>query len=216
MPKINDLTGQRFGKLTVISRAENDKNGKARWNCRCDCGNFCIVSRSNLKSGNVKSCGCSTKEFQSNSHKTHGMRYTRLYKTWNNMKDRCNNPKCHAYANYGGRGIKVCKEWQENFMNFYDWAMQNGYSDSLTIDRINVNKGYCPENCQWANTRQQSNNRRNNHFIEYHGKVHTLKEWSEIFRIPYVDMKSRTKDGWPIEKILNTPVKHYRTRVAKL
>lgn len=210
--KFIDLTGQRFGFLTVAKRAENDNQGKAIWECKCDCGNMHTVSRTDLKNSHVKSCGCYTKEFQKTSHIKHGLKYTRLYRTWNDMKDRCYNPKCHAYSNYGGRGISICEEWKNNVVNFYNWAMSNGYTDELSIDRINVNGNYEPSNCRWVTMKVQQNNKTTNRIIEFNGASHNLSEWAKIFKIPYMNMKSRIKDGWSIEKISNTPVKHYKGR----
>lgn len=212
MSKALNLVGERFGALTVIGRGPNDSQGKTTWLCKCDCGNVCTVSRGNLKSGQTKSCGCSTKYLLKISHTKHGLRYTSIYHVWNSMKDRCNNPRCHAYENYGGRGIKVCDEWQNDPKAFYDWAVSHGFKKGLSIDRIDNDKGYPPENCRWANTETQGNNRRSNRCINYLGETHTVKEWSEILKIDYADMKSRLRSGWSIEKIVSTPVNRHAKR----
>ena len=137
----------------------------------------------------------------------HGQYGTRLYRTWANMKQRCLNPSRPDYKHYGARGIKVCDEWME-FKNFADWAMQHGYSDNLTLDRIDVNQGYNPSNCRWVNLKVQENNRSNNILIAFNGVVHTRQEWSEITGIKYTTIRNRLDNlHWPIAKALTVGAK---------
>lgn len=174
------------------------------WFCKCDCGNNNIISANKLTSGKTKSCGCLKKETAKPPVIVkHGMSYSRLYQVWKDMKGRCCDLNNKRYANYGGRGIKVCDEWL-TFENFCKWALSDGYSDDLTIDRINNDGNYEPSNCRWATKKIQANNRRTNHLLTYKGETHTLKEWAEITGINYSTLVARiNRLGWSIEKILN-------------
>ncbi len=161
-----NLIGHKFGKLTVL-KFNRRENNRTYWECKCDCGNIIIVRADALKGGQ-NSCGCVRNEEHRElcrqlgySRKTHGLCNTRIYRIWAGMKSRCYNPTNKRYKYYGGRGIIICQEWKDNFENFYDWAINNNYADDLTIDRINVNGNYTPDNCRWADWLTQSRNRRN-------------------------------------------------------
>ena len=166
MSALKDLTGQRFGRLVVVGRADKiTLNREAVWNCQCDCGATVIVRGASLRKGDTKSCGCMRDEIESRIHSTHRKTKTRLYNVWTHIIQRCYNQKHTAYKNYGGRGITVCDEWRNDFMKFHDWAMENGYDETApqgkcTIDRIDNDKGYSPDNCRWTDMKVQRHNQR--------------------------------------------------------
>ena len=211
MGKALDLIGQKFGRLTVISKAEKhiqpSGQRKTCWLCKCDCGNEIIIKGSDLKSGHTQSCGCLRIE-KITKHSLFG---TRIYTIWHNIKHRCYNSKDSNYKNYGGRGIKICEEWKNDFKAFYDWAINNGYNESAkrgecTIDRIDVYGNYEPSNCRFVNIKVQQNNKTNNHLITYNGETHNISEWSKILNIKFSTLLARLNRGWSVEKTLTIPV----------
>lgn len=209
-----DLSGQRYGALVVIERAgTDDKNRQPLWLCECDCGNKTIVRSNGLRSGNTKSCGCGSgfQQKQKNPSYKNGKSKTRLYSIWSAMKTRCYNTRAASYKNYGGRGISVCEEWKNNFSVFYEWSIQNGYKDDLSIDRIDVNGNYHPENCRWATSKQQSCNTRRNIFITIEGETHLLLEWADISGINHYTMLNRYYRSGLRGKDLLRPVKRKKT-----
>lgn len=207
MKKAN-IIGMKFGRLAVLKEIEKNKNLRT-FECICECGNKKIVFKKYLKNGETKSCGCLKKEYLKN--KTiglkHGMSRTKFYKMYDSIKKRCLNKNNKDYKNYGGRGIKICEEWlnkENGFINFYNWAIENGYKEGLSIDRINNNGNYEPKNCRWITNKEQQRNTRNNVFLNYKGETHCLVEWSEILGISKTCIKGRYFRNLPIEKILST------------
>ena len=205
MRKAIDLTGQRFGRLRVIERAQSNKNGYPRWLCKCDCGNITTAYGMHLKSGASKSCGCLISEKSRERATKHGLSSSKIYPIWKSMNQRCTNPNDKRFNNYGARGIKVCDEWKNDFQTFYDWAMANGYADDLTIDRIDVNGNYEPSYCRWATPIEQANNATQNHFITYNGKTQTMAQWAKETGIKYTTIRARINAyHWDIERALTT------------
>lgn len=195
----NDLTGKRFGRLVVIEKCPvaHTKSGNTvfKWKCQCDCGNVVNAVHSNLVKGATNSCGCYQKELAAERFSKHGKRNTRLYAIYYNMKSRCYNKNNKRYGSYGGNGIEICEEWLEDFMNFYNWSMSHGYRDDLSIDRIDVNGNYCPENCRWSDQEQQSNNQRKTIFIEICGEKKSLKQWTNLMEWKYGKYSARSRRG---------------------
>ena len=207
MKQLN-LTGKRFGKLVAIKTAGKTKNGAYLWKCKCDCWNEIIANVGNLRNGHAKSCGCLRVDRCKTNFTKHGLEHTRLYGIWFDMRLRCYDEKNIAYHRYGGRGITICDEWKNDVKAFYDWATANGYKDSLTIDRIDNDGNYCPENCRWATVKEQASNRRSNILVTHNGKTQTMKEWAHEVGTPYKVVWARMqKLGWSAERALTEPVK---------
>ncbi len=209
-----DLTGKKFGRLTVVEFSHKNRN-RVYWKCQCDCGNEVTIRADGLKTGHTNSCGCYNKEVLRNAkwNETHGKSKSKIHEIWRNMKNRCYNPNTDEYQNYGGRGITVCSEWigEHGAENFIKWALKSGYDENAdfgqcTIDRIDVDGNYCPENCKWSTMKEQGNNKRNNRYITYNGETKTLTQWCEYYGLPYHTIKARIYRGWDIEDAFFRPI----------
>lgn len=198
-PRAIDLTGQKFGRLTVVERAEDMSPGNVRWSCVCDCGNKTVAQSASLRSGRHLSCGCIQRE----SATRHGKEGSKEYLAWAAMKQRCLNPDNKSFRIYGGRGITVCDSWLL-FENFY--ADMGDAPEGMSLDRIDNDRGYSPENCRWATVKVQSNNRRTSRVIEYMGASKTLTQWASEFGLSPISLTSRLKLGWDIHTALTKPI----------
>jgi hypothetical protein len=202
--RLIDLTGQKFGRLTVIERDKEKAKGGTKWICKCDCGKIVSVYGGNLQRGTSTSCGCYRRE-NPNSRK-HGMSNARLYNIWSKMKNRCENPSSKFFKRYGGRGISVCEEWKDP-KRFFEWSLSHGYEEGLTIDRIDNYGNYCPENCRWVDTKTQENNRGNNRYFTFNGKTQSLSMWCEELHQNYKTAYKRIFIlGWDFQRAMETPI----------
>lgn len=191
-----DERGLKDNGVFVVERC-GTSHGHIVWSCICFCGNKFEMTGKALRKNKNPNCGC--------SNGTHRLSNTRIYQTWYSMKGRCENKDDKDYEIYGGSGIKVCKEWSDDFMSFYNWSMENGYKDDLTIDRIDNDKGYDPNNCRYVNYTIQNRNRSNTVILEHEGVSKPLAEWCEIYNIPYRRTYERMKKGWSSQEILLAP-----------
>lgn len=199
---ITYLNGMIFGDLEVIEVSDRDKWNNMMYNCKCKCGNYKVIRASDLTRGHTTSCGCKISK-ANKSRSTHNKTNTRLYRIWAGMKTRCHNDNDKGYINYGGRGIKICNEWSDDFEKFYSWAITHGYKSNLSIDRINNDGNYEPNNCRWVTSEVQGNNKSNNKYITYNGQTKSIMDWAEIIKIPYPTLWNRLyKYNWTIEQAL--------------
>lgn len=207
-----DITGQKFGRLTVVEYVGKGQDRKALWKCKCDCGEERVVRGRDLRNGKTVSCGCYREEIKIGRpmteqnrrilldiNTTHGLSKTPIYKVWQGIKSRCYNPKTINYCNYGGRGITMCEEWL-TFEGFYE-DMAESYKRGLTIERIDNDKGYSKENCKWATRLEQSNNKRDNIIITYNGETDTLANLCRKYNKKYITVADRYKRGWGVDKL---------------
>lgn len=200
--KLIDLVNRQFGKWTVIERANNDKNGQRQWLCRCECGTLKIVAGRHLTSDKTHSCGCDKLNGARNPFYKHGEKRTRLYGIWSGMKDRCYNSNNPFYNRYGGRGISICDEWRNNYPAFKVWALTNGYTENLTIDRRDNNGNYTPGNCRWTTRKTQCNNRCSTRKYKYNGVVASIKEHCENLGLNHNSVRTRLSRGWTFEEAI--------------
>lgn len=202
--KYKDLIGARFGFLVV--RSVYKQNGRTWCVCDCDCKNTKTVRKDHLTSKRIVSCGCYGKTIIGARSKTHGMSGKRIYRIWKGMRNRCENINVPNYNLYGGRGISVCDEWH-SFKVFNEWALSNGYRDDLSIDRIDNNGNYCPDNCRWADRKEQARNRRSNITISCNGSTKLISDWdNDIGSRKRGRVRARLNAGWSVEKAVTTPV----------
>lgn len=202
---IKDLTNQKFGRLTALRTNGKNKKGNYLWLCQCECGSEKTIASSDLLTGNSTSCGCYAIEGRREKATTHGMSKTPEFKAWLHIKERCYGNSKDA-VNYKERGIKVCQRWLDSFENFYA-DMGDRPSSNHSIDRINNDGNYCPENCRWATKEQQMLNQRRTLRATHQGETKTLKEWADIVGIHYNCLRARKLKGWTDEKILTTPIR---------
>lgn len=209
MSKINNLAGQKFGKVTVLS-FDKIKNNRSYWICQCDCGKVFSRRSDIIKRKDVKSCGCYKKE----NNKTIGIKHgdckrnkiNPIYRIWQGMKDRCYNKNNPNNVHWLGRGIKMCDEWKNNYLEFKKWAIENGYKKGLSIDRIDVNGNYEPNNCRWVSQEEQNKNTTRTMHIKYKGQSYTIPEFAKIFNI-----HPETVRYWLVlkKRSLNEFIKHF-------
>jgi len=196
-----DMVGQQYGRWVVLRIAGRDKGGEIVWLCRCVCGRERVVKGGSLRRGSSKGCASCAQE----RNATHGGSGTRLYVIWRSMRTRCDVESHPTYKNYGGRGIAVCREWNKSFEAFRDWALANGYKQGLTIDRIDNDGNYEPDNCRWATMKQQNRNARSNIHVTINGITKLLCEWAEVAGIKYITLWRRVNRGWCPERLLSPP-----------
>lgn len=205
------LVGKKFGKLEVLEMCGNNGKGTHyKSKVKCECGKIYMVNDTELINGRrtgCRSCNC--------NFKTHGKTNTKLFNVWQNMKQRCYDKNCKEYKYYGGRNIKVCNEWKNDFMSFYNWAINNGYKEKLTIDRINVNGDYEPNNCRWSTQLEQANNKRNTVYITYKNTTDTISNWSRKTGISKSCLEYRNKNNWGVERMLTLKPKIGRNQYDK-
>lgn len=206
--RFKDLTGQRFGYLTLVEFDHRGEDYKSYFRAKCDCGKEIVVQGYQLTSGHTKSCGCKKGEMNGEVHKKHNRSGSRIYRIWQGIKNRCLNTQLKVYPLYGGRGITIFDEWlgENGFQAFYDWAMANGYKENLSIDRIDNDMGYFPENCRWVSMKIQANNTRRNVTYEYNGERLTISEMATKYNVPYKLLYKRLHNfGWSVNEAVAKP-----------
>lgn len=210
-----DYVGEKFGRLTVVSRLDNyispSGTKSSRWKCVCECGQYVQVLGKHLATGDTVSCGCYRNERRKEVKTTHGGSKDRLYRVWLNMIARCYNPQETGYSNYGGRGITLCSEWKNDYSVFRDWALNHGYDPNAargesTIDRIDVDGNYAPDNCRFTSMREQTNNRRNNRILTYQGEQDSIANWIKRLSLNRAVVYKRIYNGWSTDDAFERPI----------
>lgn len=210
MPAFRDLTGQKFGRITVISRAEN-RGRQTFWLCACSCGDEKEICAYNLTRGLTKSCGCLSAETTGNRSRTHGMSEAREYQIWLGMKARCHTETNSAFKYYGAKGVSVCADWRNSFEQFL--ADMGPAPEGMSIERIDVHGDYEPSNCKWATVEEQANNKTNNRNITWGGKTMTAAQWERETGLPARKILRRLRDGWPASRALTVENGYERASV---
>lgn len=201
--------GAKFGMLTVVDVGRTVAKRKISL-CQCECGTYTVVQNCHLMSGHTTNCGCKHLVEDVEKKKAREKKYSHpLYKAWDSVKYRCNNPNACQYHNYGARGIKVCQEWEHSYKSFHDWSIANGWKRGLSIDRIDNDGNYEPSNCRWTDTPTQGRNRRTNVLLTYKGQTKTVAEWAEITGLYYTTIIERIRKGWSAEETIETPKRAY-------
>lgn len=203
--RLDVLTGRRFGRLAVGARAANDRQGKPMWHCLCDCGSQTIVRSIALRNGSSQSCGCLARELTRTRSITHGRTSTREWETWHRMKQRCYDPGIDGYMRYGGRGIQVCDRWRDSFEIFYS-DMGDRPGPGYSIERVNNDGDYCPENCKWATAGEQARNRSTTVMITAEGRTMTAAEWARELNMSQTTISERISRGWTPARAVSEPV----------
>ena len=210
MGKISDkyksLVGKKFNSLTVLEVSSNKKNDNYLLVCKCDCGNIQTIRATRVINGITKTCGCRNKGYSYSKSNKLSCLYPTFYSIWNSMKHRCYDKSNKKYKNYGARGIKICKEWKDSFENFLNWCLNSDYEKGLTLDRIDVNSDYKPNNCRWANFTIQARNKTNNNLVTYNNETKCVAQWCEDLNIPYNTIRARLRLGWTPELAFTTPI----------
>lgn len=214
MSLCKDLLNQKFGQLTVVQKLKMNNHREMEWLCVCDCGREHISTSNRLTRGQTTCCKECMKNKISISNTKHSCKPEALWCCYQNMKTRCYNKKYSLYHRYGGRGISVCEEWYNSFVSFRDWAFNSGWEEGLSLDRIDNNGNYCPENCKWSTVQEQSNNRHTNRILTANGVSDTMANWSRKLNIPYYVIQYRLEKGWDDAKTLTTPYKRRKNDIV--
>lgn len=206
------MIGRRFGRLVVLEEVESSVKGKPRYRCLCDCGNIIEASGNSLRMKKVRSCGCLHHDQLIERNTTHGCSKERLYRVWRGMIDRCYDERNESYGHYGGRGIQVCEDWRSSYLVFKEFMISHGYKEDAkrgecTIERVDINGNYSPDNCKVISMQEQAWNKTNSHMEEYNGEKKTIAEWALEYNIPYNLIFKRLQRGWTMHEALNTPKK---------
>lgn len=214
MPSAIDVTAQRFGRLVALEKLQSSTRAtkKTIWKCLCDCGNTAEINLNALRKGATKSCGCLRRELITKNNITHGKTKSPEYRCWSHIKKRCLNQNDAGWQNYGGRGITICKEWENDFQSFYAYIGPRPHSKA-SVDRIDNERGYEPGNVRWATRTEQARNTRLNRLITLNGKTQCLSDWAEQLGVNYQTLHSRFARGWSAEKALTKP---FRKSPSKL